>query len=155
MRHYGDPAMPEELEEAELDLNPFNARVIGFVNDAGELIEQTAEGGVNAFNLLINVGEEDDVEVGERVLVFGLGPEMTDPEEQTPLGHFEIVRGTGKVTSTQVRMAVVRSTRTTTVRYQKPQSIQSTLAGVAGEYGERGEVAPFKGVCLGDYVRFV
>ena len=147
--------MAEEMEEVEEDLNPFTARVIGFVSDSGELIETKPDTAMQAFNLLINVGTENEVEVGERVLVFGLGPEISDPDDNATLGHFEIVRGTGKVTSTQIRMAVVRSSQTMTVRYQKPQTIQATIAGISADYGERQEPAPFKGVRLGDYVRFV
>jgi len=135
------------------ELNPFTARVIGFVDEAGELVPDVEE--ADSYNLLINVGAEDDVKVGERVLVFALGSQILDPETKEPLGHFEIVRGPGKVTSVQVKMAIVRSLRTKTVRYQRPQTFQGIATGMLGDYGEREDEAPFRAARIGDYIRFV
>ena len=135
-------------------LNPFTAKVIGMVDEAGELVENP-EAGADFYNLLIDVGEDDEVEVNQHVLIFGLGPEITDPDGGSSLGHFEIVRGTGKVSSVQVRMAIVRSTRTNTVQYQKPQNINALVAGISPDYGEREVLAPFRRPQIGDFVRFI
>jgi hypothetical protein len=136
------------------ELNPFTGRVIGVVDEGGELIAEPSNGG-DYFNLLIDVGQEDDVKVGERVIIFALGPQISSPDDGKPLGHFEVVRGSGRITSVQVRMAVVRSSRTNVVRYQKPQNVNALVAGLSPEFGQREEEAPFRKPRVGDYVRFV
>lgn len=146
--------MAEGEETDTIDLNPSTARVIGLVDNNGLLLdgEAKAEG---VFNLLINLGAEDGVEGASRVLVFALGPEMTDPENNDPLGHFEIVRGEGRVTSVQTRMAIVKSTRTVATRVRKPQLVSAMIAGSHPEYEVREEAAPFRGPRVGDLVRFI
>src|SRR5882757_4916670 len=135
----------EEIAESE-DLNPYFATVIGFVAPDGEIMEAPAQA---QFNLLINVGEVDDVKVGERVLVFSLGQEVKDPQSNESLGHFEIVRGEGKVTSTQVRMAVITSTRAVMEQRQKPLPVISIASGLSREYDMVQVPAPFRAPQIG------
>lgn len=135
------------------DLNPHFASVIGFVNGAGELTEGPAD---MQYNLLINVGEENGVSVGERVLVFGLGPNISDPVSGDDLGCFEVVRGEGRVKSVQQRMAVVTSTETRSEMRRKNIGVLSAFAtGSTPEYESVSVTAPFKNPTLGDRVRFV
>lgn len=136
-------------------LNPFSARVLGFIGNDGNLLPPDAPEG-DHFRVLINMGSEQKIHEDARVLVFALGPELTEPETGRPLGYFEVVRGTGRVASVQTRVAVVRSSETKTVRYQKPvSSIAAAFNGGLGDYGEREEPAPFRKIARGDYVRFI
>ncbi|MBU0793615.1 MAG: hypothetical protein KJ752_06540, partial [Alphaproteobacteria bacterium] len=136
------------------DLNPYYAKVIGFVDGAGNLVDKP-EDEKSYYKLLINVGEKDEVKTGERILVFALGQEMVDPESGDSLGCFEVVRGYGRVVSTQSRMSVIESSRTKTVRFQKAQAINALISGHSVEYGEREEKAPFLNAMIGDLVRFI
>lgn len=145
--------MSEEITTSA-ELNPYYAKVIGFVDQSGSLIENSA-GLTDYFRLLINVGDADDVKIGERVLVFSLGQQMNDPETNESLGHFEVVRGYGRVTSVQTRMSVIDSSKTKTVQYQKPQNINSVIMGTQIEYGQREDPAPFTKPQIGDLIRFV
>lgn len=142
-----------DIPTAAKDLNPFYGKVIGFVDQNGNLVEESNN--EDCYSLLINVGEEDDVSLNERVLVFALGPEMQDPESGQSLGHFEIVRGPGRVTSVQIKMAVVSSSNMKTVRHRRPQTATSILAGTQPEYYNVEEMAPFRSPRMGDLVRFI
>lgn len=143
-----------ESDEIEIDNdpNPFFAKVVGFINPNGELVKQRS---ADQFKLLINVGSDDDVKIGERVLIFALGQEVIDPDSGEGLGCFEVVRGEGKVFSVQRRMAVVRSTKTTVERRKKP------VGSIAAAMGQLSEIelitvdAPFTNPAIGDLVRFI
>ena len=140
-------------DQEETALNPFEARVIGFVSTDGSLVEGDPQGSYS--DLLINMGAEDEVRQNSRVLVFALGPEMKDPDSGESLGHFEVVRGEGRVESVQTRMAVVRSSLTRTVTFPKPMNRTAMIAGLPQEVGERTERAPFRSPKIGDLVRFI
>lgn len=118
----------------------------------GEQLEEPAQ---SQFRLLINAGSHDDVKINERVLVFALGSEIPDPDTGENLGHFEIVRGEGKVISLQSRMAVVESTQTRQEQRQKPMNALSMAAGALPEHYYITVSAPFHQPRIGDQVRFI
>lgn len=62
------------------------------------------------FEVVIGWGSDHGVKVGDRFLVFGYGPRITDPETGEDLGVLEVVRGRGVVTHVQDRFATLRST---------------------------------------------
>jgi hypothetical protein len=62
------------------------------------------------FELVIGWGTEQGVKVGDRFLVFGYGPRLSDPDTGADLGVLEVVRGHGIVTHVQDRVATLRST---------------------------------------------
>jgi hypothetical protein len=66
--------------------------------------------GDSPFELVIGWGTEHGVKVGDRFLVFGYGPRLSDPETGEDLGVLEVVRGRGVVTHVQDRLATLRST---------------------------------------------
>jgi hypothetical protein len=134
-------------------LNPHFGQVIGFVDSDGTLHEEPTD---EQFNLLINVGEEDDVRAGERVLVFGLGPRLVDPHNGRDLGCFEIVRGEGKVKSVQTRMAVITSTAKRDERRAKPlDAVMRLGVSLVTEYETVAVPQPFIRPQCGDLVRFI
>jgi hypothetical protein len=62
------------------------------------------------FELVIEWGTEHGVKLGDRFLVFGYGPRLSDPDTGEDLGLLEVVRGRGIVTHVQDRVATLRST---------------------------------------------
>jgi len=133
-------------------LNPYYAKVMGFVGVNGDFMESPA---ANQFQLLINVGETNGIKLGARVVIFALGPKLTDPDTGEPLGHFEIVRGGGNIISVQSRMAIVASSRIVAERFLKPVAPIANVMGIAPEQGVRDVPAAFKSPAVGDLVRFV
>lgn len=142
-----------EKVNSRTDLNPYFAKVIGFVSNSGNLEQKHGES--EQFKLLINAGAEDGIAVGQRVLVFALGEEIIDPESNQSLGCFEIVRGEGKVESVQIRMAIIKSTKTVIQRRRKG-GIFGSLSGLPSEEWEDvARSAPFDNPGIGDLVRFI
>ncbi|HVC60785.1 MAG TPA: hypothetical protein VND19_10540 [Acetobacteraceae bacterium] len=66
--------------------------------------------GDSPFELVIGWGTERGMKVGDRFLVFGCGPRLSDPDTGEDLGLLEVVRGHGIVTHVQDRVATLRST---------------------------------------------
>ncbi len=60
-------------------------------------------------HLVINRGGKDQVAIGKRFIVFGIGPEIIDPETSKSLGSVELVRGTGRVVHVQDSQATIES----------------------------------------------
>lgn len=64
---------------------------------------------VDDYTLIINKGSENGINLGQRFLVFIIGEEIVDPESKESLGNLEIVKGTGKITHLQPKMATLSS----------------------------------------------
>jgi hypothetical protein len=75
--------------------------------------------GREPLEVVVNRGSEDGVKLGDRFLVFGIGPHITDPETGDDLGALEIVRGRGEVVHVQDKIATVRSTERSRTRPAK------------------------------------
>ena len=112
---------------------------------------------LDQFHVVINRGERDGLKVGVRYLVYGLGPDLTDPETGESLGHLEVVRGVGAVTHVQEKVATLQSTRQSRPSkrrvVRKPTSFLSSLGGVEEEMFDDVEDLPFDDARKGDYVR--
>ena len=127
--------------------NPFDT-VVSAIPYSEDLINTVGEVGEDIWEIVLNRGKDDGWSVGNLVLVFALGPEISDPESGESLGHFEIVRGRGKVTHIQSRMCTVRSTRTV----MRPANSLLPI-NAAGEPHMVERNAPFTKVAIGDLVR--
>ncbi len=64
---------------------------------------------IDPYRCAINKGSEDGVQIGQRLLVYGLGKEIFDPISGDSLGVLEVVRGRGKVTHVQPRLATIET----------------------------------------------
>jgi hypothetical protein len=64
------------------------------------------------YTVTINKGIVDEIEVGDKFLIFALGPELTDPDSHESLGRLEIVRGRAKVVHLQERICTLRTIET-------------------------------------------
>lgn len=67
---------------------------------------------IDSYTVVLNKGSADDVALGDRFLVYGIGAEIVDPETGESLGEVEIVRGTGKITHVQDKMSTLTSDKT-------------------------------------------
>jgi hypothetical protein len=114
------------------------------------------------YTLVLNVGSSDGVAVGQRYLIYAVGPEVMDPDTGESLGKLEVVRGTGKVTHLQERLATIASDMKgapgRTIRKQGQGGSFSPIA--AALYGQREveeilppEAEPFDEPERGDLAR--
>jgi hypothetical protein len=133
--------------------NPFSAIVIGIAMEGDDIGYSDGLEVEEPWEVVINIGEDDGVELGQHYVIFSLGPELTDPKSCKSLGHFEQVRGIGVVSHVQKTMCKLRSTRTK----QVPINLTS-IAAVLGQTGPsptREVQAPFTRVKIGDLARRV
>lgn len=111
---------------------------------------------IDAYRCAINKGLDDGIKVGQRLLVFGVGKPITDPDTGENLGSLEIVRGRGKVTHVQARLATIET-------YEKEERKRRITKGtpyrsIFGESIEEfnsSEDIPFNDVAVGDYAKFI
>lgn len=109
--------------------------------------------------VIINKGSIDDIENGQRFIVFAIGDELFDPETNESLGKLEIIKGTGIATHVQEKITTI-----TTDSYKKipkrvtRNSLYNLLTGIPSTNQEYIEEfvetkIPFRNVEKGDYVR--
>ena len=86
--------------------------------------------------VVINRGAEGGIRMGQRFLIYGIGKEIVDPVTKRSLGKLELVRGTGKVTHLQAKMAVVDSDMTVGGRrtIRKPDRSGGGVSGFSGYF---------------------
>ena len=119
----------------------------------------------NAEELVLNAGQADKIQEGDRYLVYGIGEEIFDPDTKKPLGCLEVVRGTGKVVHVQERMCTIRTdmkeprkTEKQRKRFLPSNSFISTITGFNDrieeiEYTEPPEAKPFNNPEVGDHAK--
>jgi hypothetical protein len=120
---------------------------------------------IDDYTLIINKGSENGINIGQRFLVFIIGEEIIDPESKESLGYLEIVKGTGKITHLQPKMATLssdmqsppgRSIRKSNNQNSRPFDITKMLGGDM-EVEEQLPPKPiaFKSPQVGDLVKKV
>jgi hypothetical protein len=110
----------------------------------------------SAVELVINAGSKDGIEEGQRFQVYSMGEEITDPETGESLGTLEKIRGIGRITHVQDRIAILESDMTKPT----PKVVRTSISSVLN-FGERWteekilpkEQARFKDPEIGDLVR--
>ena len=120
------------------------------------------------YNVVINRGSAHDIVNGQRFLLYDLSQEeIIDPETKESLGFLEIVKGTGRITHVQEKMAILTSDRTIpnekkvirTTYKDSPSSVASALESIFSQHGTTiveeetsgtPEIAPFKNPYVGD-----
>ena len=115
---------------------------------------------LDPFTVVVNKGSEHGLRVGQRVLIYAIGHEVRDPDTGESLGALELIKGTGKISHLQPRMAQVSSDMKTapgrTIRRQA-----SGLAALSLDlYGPVEETLPpkpvaFEDAATGDLVRII
>lgn len=71
------------------------------------------------YTVTIDQGKADDVKVGDKFLIFALGPEITDLDSGESLGRLEIVRGRASVVHVQERICTLRTIEKETIPGKK------------------------------------
>lgn len=107
----------------------------------------------SGFKVVVNKGADDGVKLGQSFLIYKLGPEMTDPETDAPLGVLEIVKGRGKVCHVQEKMATVESSERREANRTRAGTGLFAIVGPAEQF--KIEELPFDRVERGDYARRV
>lgn len=135
--------------------NPYDCRVVGLVVGGEVIVDKNIIQDADVFNVVLNVGIEDGYSTGSRFLIFELGPEIFDPDTEASLGHFEVVKGIGRISHVQSRQCTVRSQETKMVAVQKRSlnALAIAAGGLTEEMVER--TAPFRKPKIGDYARAV
>lgn len=114
---------------------------------------------VSPYQLVINGGEDSGLKKGQRILVYGIGEMIKDPETGEDLEQIEIVRGTGKVVHLQGKIATIESD----MKEERPVTIKrkSGFGAMASVFGETEETEinredlPFDGPQVGDLIRII
>ncbi len=112
--------------------------------------------------VVINRGARNGVKLGDRFLVVGEGPRITDPETGEDLGQLELVRGRGEVVHVQDHMATIRTIERRRTRPAK-RIIRESFGALSLTLGGPGKVIeeelapeaemPFEAVRLGDLAK--
>lgn len=109
--------------------------------------------------VVINKGAHDGVKLGDRYIIYGLGPDLSDPETNENLGKLEIVRGRGKVVHLQDRLATLLSTERQIERVASKKIIRESSIIAFGPrtieevVPESMEDMPFDDPEVGDFAR--
>ncbi|WP_025651578.1 MULTISPECIES: hypothetical protein [unclassified Psychrobacter] len=97
------------------------------------------------FELVINRGSIDGVEVGDTFLVYYIDPEeLIDPETQESLGNLEVIRGTGVATHVQEKMTTIKSNRYENNSGKIIRRNSSPFAGISALIGSETIEQPAK-----------
>ncbi len=91
------------------------------------------------YTVTINKGKADEVEVGDKFLIFALGPELKDPDSDESLGRLEIVRGRAKVVHLQDRICTLRTIETESIPGTKKIVRRQRRGGLLALQGLMGE----------------
>lgn len=67
---------------------------------------------VDGTTVVVNLGSDHGIKLGQTFLIFGLGPMITDPDTGESLGELELVRGRAEVKHIQPRMSTLTSVDT-------------------------------------------
>lgn len=126
--------MPEYTDSNTL--TSFEAKVASIIDD---------------FRVVINKGESDDINVGHRFLVIKIGDEIFDPDTNESLGRVEIVKGKGKVTHIQNKMATLQ----TIEKHEIKRKASSIFAIAAGTQEVSREPKAFIDPEVGDIARLL
>jgi hypothetical protein len=105
------------------------------------------------FEIVINRGKRHGLKVGSRFLVFGLGPEVSDPDTGESLGRIELVRGRGEIVHVQDNLATLRSIEQSPARGKRVTKQFGSFAAPVVEEDILPERLPFEGVSVGDMAR--
>lgn len=117
---------------------------------------------IDGTRLVINRGSRNGLKTGDRFLVFGYGPELTDPDTGADLGRLEVVRGRAQVTHAQDELATLQSTERRPRRamrriVREASRAAAILAQIEGrvieEELEPDEELPFMDPEVGDFAK--
>jgi flagellar biogenesis protein FliO len=129
---------------------------------------------IDRFTIVINVGSNEKIQIGDKYLVIGLGETIVDPDTQEELERLEIIRGKASVTHIQEKIATLHSyeyeyspDEITTVAKKKDQNVATPRSRSMSIFGFEGgdvtetttttkpgvkQLKALSGVSVGDFV---
>jgi hypothetical protein len=114
---------------------------------------------IDHYRCVINRGSDDGAALGDKFIIYGLGPEITDPETGENLGILEIVRGKAKVTHLQPRLATLETFEREALPGKRiiRRNPMFSLGGLGDQVEEIGqsEQSMLQGAEVGDYARAI
>jgi hypothetical protein len=102
---------------------------------------------LDRFQVVLNKGARDGVQMGESFIIYAIGPDIEDPITGENIGPLELVKGRGKVIHLQEKLSTIRSSVT------KPIYSQNPWIGLNLPQTMRHEEQPFGDVKVGDFAR--
>lgn len=112
---------------------------------------------ISPYQVVINGGIEAGLKNGQRVLIYGVGEMIKDPETGEDLEQIEIIRGTGRIIHLQGKIATVESDmkeeRPITIKRRSGIGTMSTIFGETEETEINRKEVPFDEPQIGDRVR--
>jgi len=94
---------------------------------------------IDNYNVVINKGSDDGIQMNQRFLIFRLGEELFDPDTRLSLGFLEIVCGEGKPKHIQERMTTLvtaKSETKTSKRIVRRNGLNSFMNADIEEYSD-------------------
>ena|SRR5260370_16353894 len=104
---------------------------------------------LDEYEVVLNKGSDDGIRMGETLLIYGMGPEISDPVTGRNLGPVERVRGRGRVIHVQKSLATVRSLETKPMYSPTNNMLMFLTKPQPTHYQD----LPFKNVECGDLAR--
>lgn len=113
---------------------------------------------IDVDNYVMNAGSEEDLHIGDKVVIYVLGDEVVDPETGRSLGRLELPKQHCHVTHVQPNMAIIRSDNAKpkggTVGFVSTISMLEYLGGKAGDSSPYNFLTPEqRNISVGDEVR--
>ena len=110
---------------------------------------------LNAYRCVINWGSDDEVSLGDRFIIYGLGDSLKDPVTGEDLGTLEVVRGKAKATHVQPRLTTLETYEREALpgkRVIRRGPLLSSFGEQVEEVGQT-EQSTLVGVAVGDFAR--
>jgi len=112
---------------------------------------------IDDYSLVINQGSAEGISLLDTFLVYGTGPELTDPISGNSLGVLEIVRGRARVRHIQEHMTTIESSESRfgpkTVRKFNNSLGLLGMGPTTEEQPPQPIMLPFEDPKVGDFAR--
>lgn len=109
---------------------------------------------IDDYRVVLNKGQKDGLSEGDEFIIYELGEEITDPLTNESLGRIEIIKGKGKVTHLQERLATVTSTNRYTKKVRREgRPTFPYFAGGIVEIKDEDGIDIFENAKVGDKAR--
>lgn len=133
----------------------FLSKVVAIIDAAGEPISDPHL--VDAYDkdvleVIVSGGHDAGLSDDMRFIVYELGEELFDPVSKASLGHFEIVKGRGRIVHMQGKMSTLRTARIRKV-LNNPFAVRNALTNEISKENYKSVPIPFKNIKIGDLVR--
>lgn len=108
---------------------------------------------IDDYTVIINCGYNEDIKKGTKYLIYEVGEEIFDPDTRESLGSLELVKGVGKITHIQEKMATLESVEKEKILDEK--RVNSPYGNIFGATKEvyREVQKAFKNPKKGDLVK--